>query len=141
METNQAQGQPADGPLAAHAGRFTTPEAREAIEKLHGDDLAMLPAPMIGDYLDFISRMLIAFGAVFELPVLVFFLAVAGVIDHTHLIKFARYFVVLSFFISAIITPPDIMSQFLLAIPLCLLYVVSIGIAWLIGRKKPQPAS
>jgi len=103
--------------------------------------LAIEPTVMIGDYLDFISRMLIAFGAVFELPVLVFFLSVAGVIDHTHLIKFARYFVVLSFFISAIITPPDIMSQFLLAIPLCLLYVLSIGIAWLIGKKKAAPAT
>jgi len=73
----------------------------------------------------------------------VFFLTIAGIIDHTHLIKFARYFVVLSFFVSAIITPPDIMSQFLLAIPLCLLYVLSIGIAWLLSRRKKaeQPAT
>jgi len=102
--------------------------------------LAIEPTVMIGDYLDFISRMLIAFGAVFELPVLVFFLSVAGIIDHTHLIKFSRYFVVLAFFISAVITPPDIMSQFLLAVPLCLLYVVSIGIAWLLGKKKQTAA-
>lgn len=101
--------------------------------------IAIEPTVMIGDYLDFISRMLLAFGAVFELPVLVFFLSVAGIIDHTHLIKFARYFVVLSFFIAAIITPPDIMSQFLLAIPLCLLYVLSIGIAWLMRKNKKPP--
>ena len=98
--------------------------------------IAIEPTVMIGDYIDFISRMLLAFGSVFELPVLVFFLSVAGIIDHTHLIKFARYFVVLSFLISAIITPPDIMSQFLLAIPLCLLYVLSIGIAWALRKKK-----
>lgn len=98
--------------------------------------LQIQPTVMIGDYLEFVSHMLLAFGAVFELPVLVFFLAVAGIIDHTHLIKFSRYFVVLAFFISAIITPPDIMSQFLLAIPLCLLYVFSIGIAWLLRKKK-----
>jgi sec-independent protein translocase protein TatC len=103
--------------------------------------IAIEPTVMIGDYIDFISRMLFAFGAVFELPVLVFFLSVAGVIDHTHLIKFSRYFVVLSFFIAAIITPPDIMSQFLLAIPLCLLYVLSIGIAWLMGKKKAAPSA
>jgi len=96
------------------------------------------PTVMIGDYIDFISRMLLAFGAVFELPVLVFFLAAAGIVNHTHLIKFSRYFVVLSFFIAAIITPPDVMSQFLLAIPLCLLYVLSIGIAWLMSRNKPK---
>lgn len=106
--------------------------------KLENDHVALSiePTVMIGDYIDFISRMLIAFGTVFELPVLVFFLSIAGIIDHTHLIKFSRYFVVLSFVIAAIVTPPDVMSQFLLAVPLCLLYVVSIGIAWLLGRKK-----
>jgi len=106
---------------------------------LKGQSIAIKiePTVMIGDYIDFVARMLMAFGTVFELPVLVFFLSVAKVIDHTHLIKFARYFVVLAFFISAIITPPDIMSQFLLAVPLCLLYVVSIGIAWLMNRGKP----
>jgi sec-independent protein translocase protein TatC len=93
------------------------------------------PTVMIGEYIEFVSRMLLAFGATFELPVLVFFLTIAGVVNHTHLIKFARYFVVLAFFISAVITPPDIMSQFLLAMPLILLYVVSIGIAWLMARK------
>lgn len=103
--------------------------------------LAIEPTVMIGDYLDFIARMLIAFGAVFELPVLVFFLAIAGIVDHTHLIKFGRYFIVLSFFISAIITPPDIMSQFLLAVPLCVLYGLSIGIAWLVRKKKPAASS
>jgi sec-independent protein translocase protein TatC len=99
------------------------------------------PTVMIGDYIDFIARMLLAFGTVFELPVLVFFLSVAGVINHTHLIKFARYFIVLAFFISAIITPPDVMSQFLLALPLCALYLISIGIAWLIGRRAARPTS
>lgn len=110
----------------------------------HGDiAIKIEPTVMVGDYIDFVLRSLIAFGAVFELPVLVFFLAVAGIVNHTHLIKFARYFVVLAFFIAAIITPPDIMSQFLLAIPLCVLYVLSIGIAWLIGRNKaasPPPS-
>jgi sec-independent protein translocase protein TatC len=94
------------------------------------------PTVMIEDYIDFVSTMLLAFGAVFELPVLVFFLSVAGIVNHMHLIRFARYFVVLAFLISAIITPPDIMSQFLLAIPLCLLYILSIGIAWAMGRKR-----
>jgi sec-independent protein translocase protein TatC len=49
--------------------------------------------------------------------------------------------VVLAFFISAIITPPDVMSQFLLAVPLCLLYVISIGIAWMMNRKPTAPSS
>ncbi len=96
------------------------------------------PTVMIGDYIEFVSRMLVAFGAVFELPVLIFFLSLAGVVNHTHLIKFARYFVVIAFALSAIITPPDITSQFLLAIPLIVLYIFSIGIAWLIGRNRTR---
>lgn len=103
-----------------------------------GVDLQLQPTVMIGEYIEFVSRMLLAFGAVFELPVLVFFLTVAGVIDHTHLIRFFRYFVVIAFVLAAVITPPDIMSQFLLAVPLCLLYGLSIGIAWMFSRKKAK---
>lgn len=94
------------------------------------------PTVMVEDYIDFVSSMLLAFGAVFELPILVFFLALAGIINHVQMIGFSRYFVVLAFLLSAIITPPDIMSQFLLAVPLCLLYVVSIGIAWIVGKPR-----
>ncbi len=90
---------------------------------------------MIDDYIKFISRMLLAFGTVFELPVVVFFLSVAGVINHRHLIKFFRYFVVIAFAAAAIFTPPDLMSQFLLAVPMTILYIVSIGIAYIFGRK------
>jgi sec-independent protein translocase protein TatC len=104
--------------------------------------LEVTPTVMVGEYVEFVSRMLLAFGVVFELPVLVFFLSIAGIVTHRHLIKFARYFIVIAFVIAAVITPPDIASQLLLAIPLCLLYGVSIGIAWLFTRsreKKAQP--
>lgn len=98
--------------------------------------LKVQPTVMVGDYIEFVTRALLAFGAVFEIPVVVFFLTVAGVINHTHLIKFARYFIVIAFILGAIITPPDPMSQLLLAIPLCVLYTISIGIAWVFGRKR-----
>ena len=100
--------------------------------------LEVTPTVMIGDYLEFVTRMLLAFGVVFELPVLAFFLSIAGIVTHRHLIKFARYFIVIAFVIAAVITPPDVTSQLLLAIPLCLLYGVSIGAAWLFGRRKPE---
>lgn len=100
--------------------------------------LNLKPTIMIDRYISFVSDMLLAFGAVFELPVLVFFLSVAGIINHHHLIKFSRYFVVISFLIAAVITPPDILSQLLLAIPLCVLYVISIGVAWALGKKKTR---
>ena len=96
------------------------------------------PTVMVEDYIEFVSRMLLAFGAVFELPVLIFFLSLAGLVTHKHLIKFFRYFIVLAFVLAAIITPPDVTSQFLLAVPLCVLYVISIGIAWIVDRGRAK---
>jgi sec-independent protein translocase protein TatC len=97
---------------------------------------------MIEYYIDFVLRLLLAFGVSFELPVIVFFLAYAGIVTHKQLLKFSRYFIVLAFFISAILTPPDVMSQFLLAVPLIALYYVSILIAWLVQRKPvAEPAN
>jgi sec-independent protein translocase protein TatC len=96
------------------------------------------PTVMIDDYIEFVSRMLLAFGATFELPVLIFFLSIAGVVTHQQLWKFFRYFIVVAFVLAAIITPPDVTSQILLAVPLCLLYLVSIGIAWLVERARKK---
>jgi len=102
--------------------------------------LDVKPTVMVSDYIDFVTHMLVAFGVAFELPVLAFFLSFAGLITHKHLIKFFRYFVVVAFIVSAVLTPPDPMSQLLLAIPLCGLYGVSIIVAWIFARK-PAPAS
>ncbi len=96
------------------------------------------PTIMVGDYIDFVTRMFIAFGATAELPILVLFLSIAGLITHRHLIKFFRYFIVVAFIIAAVLTPPDPMSQILMAIPLIGLYGVSICVAWFItvGRER-----
>jgi sec-independent protein translocase protein TatC len=104
-----------------------------------GDGLDVKPTVMVSDYIDFVTHMLVAFGVAFELPVLAFFLSFAGLITHKHLIKFFRYFVVVAFIISAVLTPPDPMSQLLLAIPLCGLYGVSILVAWIFARKPLPP--
>jgi sec-independent protein translocase protein TatC len=92
------------------------------------------PTIMIGEYLNFVIRMLVAFGLCAELPILVFFLSLAGLVTHRHLIKFFRYFLVIDVVVAAVVTPPDVMSQILLAVPLALLYVVSIGVAWVFSR-------
>jgi sec-independent protein translocase protein TatC len=102
-------------------------------------DLEVKPTVMISDYLDFVTRMLLAFGGAAELPILAFFLSVAGLITYKHLIKFFRYFLVIDFIVAAIVTPPDVMSQLLLAIPLALLYGVSIIVAFIFGRKPAPP--
>ncbi|HEY2407972.1 MAG TPA: twin-arginine translocase subunit TatC [Polyangiaceae bacterium] len=97
--------------------------------------LDVKPTVMVSDYIDFVTHMLAAFGIAFELPVLAFFLSFAGIITYRDLIRFFRYFVVVAFIVSAILTPPDPMSQLLLAIPLCGLYGLSILVAWIFGRK------
>lgn len=103
-----------------------------------GTAITVQPSVMIDEYIAFVSQMLLAFGAVFELPVLVFFLSVANVITYRTLIRFARVFIVVAFVISAVITPPDPLSQLILAVPLCLLYFFSIGVAWLFGRRDVE---
>jgi sec-independent protein translocase protein TatC len=90
----------------------------------------------ISEYLTFTARMLLAFGVTFELPVFAFFFARIGLITHQALLGFFRYAIVLIFIVAAVLTPsPDVASQLLLAGPLLLLYGLSIGVAYLFGKK------
>ena len=94
------------------------------------------PAIRVGEYLSFASELLLAFGITFELPVVAYFLTRIGLIDHTFLIRQFRYAIILILLLAAILTPPDIISQILLALPLTLLYGVSIGVAYFARRKS-----
>lgn len=85
--------------------------------------------PSIGKYVGFFTKLMIGFGIAFELPVLTFFLAKIGLVDDKMLKNFFKYAVVLIFILAAILTPPDVISQVLMAAPLILLYGVSIYIA------------
>lgn len=85
--------------------------------------------PSIGKYVDFFTKLLFGFGIAFELPVVTFFLAKIGLVDDRMLKDFFRYAVVIIFIVAAILTPPDVLSQLLMAAPLLLLYGVSIYIA------------
>ncbi|EJP75771.1 MULTISPECIES: twin-arginine translocase subunit TatC [Campylobacter] len=91
--------------------------------------------PSIGEYVGFFTKILIAFGISFELPVITFFLAKIGLIDDLILKKYFRYAVVVIFTFSAIVTPPDVLSQFLMAVPLLGLYGLSILIAKSASQK------
>lgn len=93
------------------------------------------PAIRIGEYLSFSSKLLLAFGVIFELPVFAYFLTRIGLIDHLFLIHQFRYAILFIFFLAAILTPPDIVSQVLLALPLTLLYAISIGVAYFARLK------
>ncbi|HET9953432.1 MAG TPA: twin-arginine translocase subunit TatC [Polyangiaceae bacterium] len=118
--------------------RFAFPAAFHYLLGFAGEvgQLEVKPTVMVNEYIEFVTHMLLAFGFAAELPILVFFLSVAGLVTHRQLIKFFRYFVVLAFVISAVLTPPDPLSQLMLAVPLCALYGISILIAMLFGRKR-----
>nr|WP_228892768.1 twin-arginine translocase subunit TatC [Campylobacter bilis] len=84
------------------------------------------PVITIGAYVDFFTKVVIAFGLAFEMPVLAFFLAKIGLIDDNFLKQHFRIAILIIFIFSAFMTPPDILSQFLMAGPLCALYGLSI---------------
>jgi sec-independent protein translocase protein TatC len=104
--------------------------------------LALKPALFIDPYLKLTVRLLIAFGVVFELPIVIYFLSSVGLVTHRHLWRFNRWATVLCFVIAAVLTPgPDVVSQISMAIPLLLLYNLSIGIAYLVTRRRAARAS
>jgi sec-independent protein translocase protein TatC len=98
--------------------------------------IGVQPLIHIGDYLSLISRLVLAFGVMFELPVLAYFLSRVGIIDHRFLIRHIRYAVIGIAVLAAILTPPDFISQALLMIPLSLLYAVGIVVAYF--ARKPE---
>jgi sec-independent protein translocase protein TatC len=96
-------------------------------------------APDIEAYLSFVLTMFLAFGMAFEVPIVVIVLARMNVVSIEKLKAFRSYFVVLAFVIAAIVTPPDVVSQLALAIPMCLLYEVGIWAAKLFIRHTQAP--
>jgi sec-independent protein translocase protein TatC len=97
------------------------------------------PLLQVGDYLSLISRFVLAFGIMFELPVLAFFLARVGIVDHRFLIQYSRYALIAIALLAAVLTPPDLVSQVLLMVPLLLLYGVCI-IAAYVARYRMNRA-
>ncbi|MDX1649407.1 MAG: twin-arginine translocase subunit TatC [Myxococcota bacterium] len=86
------------------------------------------------------TRLILAFGIGFELPVVVFFLSVAGLVTPGQLLRSARYAVLGAFVLGAVLTPPDVVSQALLAGPLLLLYLLGVLVAWIFtpDRRKAE---
>jgi sec-independent protein translocase protein TatC len=90
----------------------------------------------IQNYVSFVTLVSLAFGLAFELPLVVLALAHLGIVTHAFLRSKRVYAIPLIFFLAAVITPPDLMSQVLLSVPMCLLYEACIWIAWWMERKK-----
>ena len=95
-------------------------------------------APDIEAYFNFVLGMFIAFGVTFEVPVVVVVLVMTGMVSVEKLREIRSFVIVGAFVVAAVVTPPDVVSQLMLAIPLCLLYEVGIFVARFV--EKPRPA-
>jgi sec-independent protein translocase protein TatC len=120
---------------------FSFPFFFSLLGSVGGDaGIVLTSKPTMEYYLDFAEHMLLAFGFVFELPLFIGFLALAGLVTPHQLIKFSRYAIIASFIVGAFVTPgPEISSQIAVSGALVGLYFISVGLAFLIQRKKPEP--
>jgi len=96
------------------------------------------PLPSMKEYLSFSAKLLLAFGLVFELPLVLTFLARIGIVSVDFLKKNRKYALLLFFAGAAILTPPDVVTQVMMALPLMVLYEISIIGAKVFGKKKPE---
>jgi len=96
------------------------------------------PLPSMREYLSFASKLLLAFGVVFELPLIITFLAKLGIVSVSFLKKNRKYAILLFFVGAAILTPPDVVTQIMMALPLMVLYEISIVGARIFGKKPSE---
>lgn len=94
----------------------------------------------VADYLDLIMSLIFAFGLSFQLPVLLTLMGRVGLVSSDFLKRNRRYAIVFAFVVAAVLTPPDVLSQFALAIPLIGLYEASVWSVWLIEKKRSEDA-
>jgi sec-independent protein translocase protein TatC len=98
------------------------------------------PAWTMREVFSMTTQLILAFGVCFEMPVLVFFLAMSGIVTPRQLLGWTKYAVLAAFVVAAVLTPtPDAVTQTLLAGPLIALYLLGIGLAWLFGARQPKP--
>jgi sec-independent protein translocase protein TatC len=97
--------------------------------------------PSVGNYLSFTMQFIMAFGIAFLLPILIMLIERAGIVTRDQLVSSRRYMVVGAFVIAAVCTPPDVLSQLLLAVPLCILYELTLFAIWFTQRKKSKEES
>jgi sec-independent protein translocase protein TatC len=94
--------------------------------------------PGVGNYLDFVTKFIFGFGVAFLLPVLLMLLERAGIVTRRQLKSGRRYAIVFAFIIAAVLTPPDVVSQLSLAVPLVLLYEIALVAIWFTERRRSR---
>ena len=127
---------------AAFAYYVAMPWALHFLLSYQGDvgGVSQEALPGVGNYLSFVTRFIFGFGVAFLLPVLLMLLERAGLVTRGQLKRGRRYAIVVAFVIAAILTPPDVISQLLLAIPLVVLYEVSLIAIWFTERRRARDA-
>ncbi len=110
-------------------------------QMLPSQEVRITPTIMMADYIDFATRLLLAFGVTFEVPVIVSFLSFAGIVNWKQLLGFSRWWIVIASIIAAVLTPPDVGSQLMMLVPLIVLYFLSIALAWAFGPTPPKEES
>jgi len=98
----------------------------------------IIPMITLSGYISFLTRMIIAFGLMFELPLVVLFLSILGVVTPGILKKWRKYAILVIFLVAAVLTPPDVISQIMLAVPILLLYEISILICYVVTKKREK---
>lgn len=96
------------------------------------------PTIMVGDYVDFVSQMLLAFGLIFELPLVLTFLSLIGLVNYLQLFRFGRWFIMIAAVVGAVLSPPDTTSMIVMTVPLVVLYFLSIGLAYVFGPRPSE---
>jgi sec-independent protein translocase protein TatC len=94
--------------------------------------------PAMGEYLSFVMHFVLAFGIAFLLPVLLMLMERAGLVTRDQLKRGRRYAVLVAFVVAAVATPPDVISQFMLAVPLIILYEISLVAIWFTERRRAR---
>jgi sec-independent protein translocase protein TatC len=95
------------------------------------------PLINIEDYVGFFTKIMFGFGLAFELPVFAYFLALLGLVDDRQMLSFFKYAIVIIFIVAAFLTPPDVLTQLLMAGPLVILYLLSILIVKMVNPAPP----
>jgi len=95
------------------------------------------PLINIEDYVGFFTKIMFGFGVAFELPVFAYFLALLGMVDNRQMAAFFKYAIVIIFIVAALLTPPDVLTQLLMAGPLIILYGISILIVKMVNPAPP----
>ncbi|MFM9976745.1 MAG: twin-arginine translocase subunit TatC [Sphingomonadaceae bacterium] len=125
---------------AALAYYVAVPVALSFLLSFQGDvgGVTQEALPGVGNYLSFIMQFMFGFGLAFLMPVMLMLLEAAGIVTRAQLVSARRYAIVAAFAIAAVLTPPDIGSQLLLAIPLCLLYELTLIATWFTEKRRKR---